>query len=136
MKPIIPITLLFFLVFFPQASQANNKTWCWTKPVKTDKFQLDPRNGGENWGYCQAGGKGTIDTAESADSYYLQIFGEEGRTSEILLTNEGFQLGSTTIIKEKAVNVGDLTKLRLRTSGNFLIHFLRRIEGVTFLNFF
>jgi len=116
--------------------------------VKTDKFQLDPRNGGENWGYCQAGGKGskilytisvdtgTIDTAESADSYYLQIFGEEGRTSEILLTNEGFQLGSTTIIKEKAVNVGDLTKLRLRTSGNFLIHFLRRIEGVTFLNFF
>ena len=128
MKPIIPITILFFFIFFPQISHADSP-WCWTKPIKSDKFHLNGKLGGENWGYCQAGGKaskilytisvdtGTVDTEETSDNYYLQIFGEEGQTSEMLLTNSGFQQGSTTIVKEKALNVGDLTKLRLRTSG-------------------
>ena len=133
MKSIIPITILCFLLFFPQIFLAqpvqNQKPWCWTKPVKPDKFPLDTKYGGENWAYCQAGGQaskiqyrvsvdtGNVDTEETTDSYYLTIFGEEGHTNEFLLSNSGFQLGSTAIIKEMALNVGDLTKVRIRTSG-------------------
>ena len=133
MKPIIPLTLLLFLSLLPPAVLSQvAKSWCWTKPVKTDKFALDPKLGGENWGYCQASGKATkttytisidtgkVDTEESSDSYFLEIFGEEGKTSEIQLSNDGLQLGSTTIVKTKAQNVGDLTKLKLRTSGTLL----------------
>lgn len=121
-------TLLLFFLFCLQVSKAD-KPWCWTKPIQSDKFTLDTKLGGENWGYCQAGGKaskitytisvdtGSVDTEETSDSYYLQIFGQEGNTDEFLLTNAGFQVPSTTIIKEKALNVGDLTKLRLRTTG-------------------
>lgn len=128
MKSIIQ-PILFLLILLPTISCAD-KTWCWTKPIHPDKFQLNTKLGGENWGYCQANGKaakipyvisidtGIVDTEETTDSYFLQIFGEEGQTSEFLLSNSGFQLGSTTIVKEKALNVGDLTKIRLRTSGN------------------
>lgn len=131
MKSIIPLSILFLLIFLPKYCLAS-QSWCWTKPIHPDKFHLDPKLGGENWGYCQEGGQaskipytisidtGTVDTEETSDSYFLQIYGEEGQTHEILLSNSGFQLGSTTIVKDKAMNVGDLTKVRLRTTGNFL----------------
>jgi hypothetical protein len=43
--------------------------------------------------------------------------GTEGSTKENLLTSDGFAEGSTTALNVMAVNVGDVNKVVLRTTG-------------------
>lgn len=50
--------------------------------------------------------------------FYLVMFGSEGETDEVLLTNEGFDEGSTAILDVVAANVGDINKIILRNGGS------------------
>jgi hypothetical protein len=45
------------------------------------------------------------------------MFGSEGETDEVLLTNEGFDEGSTAILDVVASNVGDISKIIVRNGG-------------------
>jgi hypothetical protein len=47
------------------------------------------------------------------------MFGSEGETDEALLTNEGFDEGSTAILDVVAANVGDISKIIVRNGGKF-----------------
>jgi len=46
------------------------------------------------------------------------MFGSEGETDEVLLTNEGFDEGSTAILDVVASNVGDISKIIVRNGGS------------------
>lgn len=124
--------LLGFLILLLNFSliSCNSKPWCWTKPVKSDKAVFDSKTGGENWGYCQNQQKvaktiytigietPNIDGSASADSFFITLFGDEGKSTELLITNAGLAAG-TFITKVASKNIGDLTKIKLRTTSKF-----------------
>lgn len=47
----------------------------------------------------------------------MTIGGSDGDTPELLLTSDGFNEGSTTILELNAPSVGDVNKIVLRTVG-------------------
>jgi len=109
--------------------------WCWTHPVK-DVSEIDHDEGGVNWGFCQlpeVNSDGTtenvkipykiyvvtpdIDGSGATGAFYITMQGSEGKTDEVLLTNEGFEEGTTSILNVVASNVGDISKIVLRNGG-------------------
>lgn len=102
-----------------------------------EKKSINPSNGGANWGYCKLSGPGSneklpyrvyietsnINAAGSSGTFYLTMYGEESQTEEIILTQTGFEAGSTTIVKILAKNVGDVIKIRLRNGGEYCLIF-------------
>ena len=139
MKPILNYFLLiileFYLPFF--VFSASSKQWCWTKPTtQIEKKAMSTSSGGQNWGYCKTSGLGSnekvpyrifietsnINAAGSSGSFYLTLFGEESQTEEIILTQTGFEPGSTTILRVLGKNVGDVIKIRLRNGGFYIIN--------------
>ena len=52
------------------------------------------------------------------------MFGSEGETDEVLLTSEGFDEGTTSILSVTAANVGDITKIIVRNGGTQIIAIL------------
>ena len=80
------------------------KFWCWTKPPESTKVKKwDPNMGGANWGFCTDPNlalnekvayevttfTSNIEDAGAKGSFYIQLFGDEGKSEEILLTSEG-----------------------------------------------
>lgn len=58
-----------------------------------------------------------IQGAGAEGQFFIKIGGVLGNTKEILLSNDGFAEGTTTSITIKAVNIGDINKVTLRTTG-------------------
>jgi len=128
---IFSIIILSFL-HLSSVYAISSKQWCWTKQVNPlEKKSVNPSNGGANWGYCKLSGSGSnekipyrvyletsnLNAAGSSGTFYLTMFGEESQSEEIILTQTGFEPGSTTIVKILAKNVGDVIKIRLRNGG-------------------
>lgn len=138
MKSIILIYHAFFWIIslnlLLPALCSSSKQWCWTTPSPSkshSKAFTNSIKGGSNWGYCAITGPGSnenipyriyVDTsnlisAESSGIFYITLYGEENQTDEIMLTQNGFEAGSTTIVKILGRNVGDVVKVKLRNGG-------------------
>ena len=98
---------LLILTQLATAGQGEEKTWCWTTPVKkSEQSAWNPAIGGSNWAFCASEGGGkkgvsgrvpyrvfvetsNIAGAGSTGQFYLTLFGEEGKSEEFLLTTSG-----------------------------------------------
>lgn len=129
---LIFIFLLFHFSFLVLSS--SSKQWCWTKPAinfTEKRLVFNAGKGGSNWGFCAINGPGSNEnvpyriyietsnliTSSSSGIFYITLFGEENETDEIVLTQSGFEAGSTTITKILGRNVGDVIKIKLRNGG-------------------
>ncbi len=123
--------ILFSLIISAFSIAEKVQNWCWTKPMKpSEKKLISPSNGGPNWGFCGSGSakdekipyRVYVETSNIVNSgangnFYITLYGEEGKSEEILLTSNGFVQGSTTIVKIIANNIGDVNKIRLKNGG-------------------
>lgn len=59
-----------------------------------------------------------IEGAGAKGTFMIQMWGNEGRTDDMLLTGEGFAQGSSTKVKVSGPRIGDPYKIKLTNKGN------------------
>lgn len=135
------ICLFFLLIIFTdiqcEKPEKNDnaisapKTWCWTKSmVNEPNFILNPTLGGMNWGFCQLEKprvkvKYIIDVitsglakSETSSQIKIQLYGDKGKSEEVLLSNGGLERGSEKTLDIVAKDVGKVAKIALHVIGN------------------